>query len=65
MNTRLDIDPELLNLVHRADPMLDPRVRADAGLDTESVLRLLAPRLARPSTPRFYTRPERSSRRTL
>jgi hypothetical protein len=48
MITRPDIDPEMLDLVRRADPMLDPRVQADAGLDTESALRLLAPELARP-----------------
>jgi hypothetical protein len=52
MNTRLDSDPELLGLVRGADPMLDPRVRADAGLDTESALRLLAPELDRPPAPR-------------
>jgi hypothetical protein len=52
MNTRLDTDPELLDVVRRADPMLDPRVQADAGLDTESALRLLAPELDRPPAPR-------------
>jgi hypothetical protein len=52
MSTRLDTDPELLDLVRYADPMLDPRVRADAGLDTESALRLLAHELDRPPSPR-------------
>jgi hypothetical protein len=49
MNTQLDTDPELLDLVRRADPMRDPRVQADAGLDTESALRLLAPQLGAPA----------------
>jgi hypothetical protein len=48
MSARLDSDPEILDLVRRADPMLDPRVQADAGLDTESALRLLTPELDRP-----------------
>jgi hypothetical protein len=52
MNTRLDTDPELLDLVRRADPMRDPRVQANAGLDTESALRRLAPGLDRPLAPR-------------
>jgi hypothetical protein len=52
MSTRLDPDPELLDLVRAADPMNDPRVRADAGLDTESALRLLAPKLGGPPAPR-------------
>jgi hypothetical protein len=52
MNTRLDTDPELLDLVRRADPMRDPRVQANVGLDTESALRLLAPELDRPPAPR-------------
>ena len=47
MNTRLDIDPELLDLVRHADPMRDPRVQASAGLDTESALRLVARELDR------------------
>ena len=38
MSTRLDTDPELLDLVRAADPMLDPRVHTNAGLDTESAL---------------------------
>ena len=45
MNTGLDPDHELLDLVRRADPMRDPRKQADAGLDTESAWRLLAPEL--------------------
>jgi hypothetical protein len=56
MNTRLDADPELLDLVRAADPMLDPRVQADAGLDTESALRLLAPELDRSPAPRRVRR---------
>jgi hypothetical protein len=52
MNTRHDTSPELLDLVRRADPMRDPGVRASAGLDTESALRLLAPVLDRPPAPR-------------
>ena len=52
MNTRLDTDPELLDLVRAADPMLDPRVQVDAGLDTELALRLLALELDRPPAPR-------------
>ena len=51
MNTRPDTDPELLDLVRRADPMREPRVQANACLDTESALRLLAPELDRPNTP--------------
>jgi hypothetical protein len=52
MNIRLDTDPELRDLVRAADPMLDARVQANAGLDTESALRLLAPELDRPPAPR-------------
>lgn len=52
MNSRLDTDPELLDLVRAADPMLDPRVQADAGLDTESALRLIASELDRLPAPR-------------
>ncbi len=51
MNTRLDTDPELLALVHAVDPMRDPRVHANSGLDTESALRLLAPKLDLPPAP--------------
>ena len=60
MNTRLDIDPELLDLVCAADPMRDPRVHANAGLDAESALRLLAPKLDLPPV----RRPARRRRRT-
>jgi hypothetical protein len=63
MNTRLDTDPELLDLVRRADPMRDPRVQANAGLDTESALRLLAPELDRPA-PRRALRRRRTALRT-
>jgi hypothetical protein len=59
MNARLDTDPEMLDLVRRVDPMLDPRVQADAGLDTESALRLLAPELGRPPAPRRARLPRR------
>jgi hypothetical protein len=52
VKTRLDVDPELLELVRRADPMLAPRVQLNAELDTESALRLLAPELdRRPGSP--------------
>ncbi len=51
MNTRLDNDPELLDVVRRIDPMLDPRVQAEPGLDTESALRLLASELGSPARP--------------
>jgi len=64
MSTRLDTDPALLDLVRRADPMLEPRVQAEPGLDTESALRLLAPELDRAPAPRSCTSPERSSRST-
>jgi hypothetical protein len=62
MNARLDTDPELLDLVRRADPMRDPRVQANAGLDTESALRLLASELDHPA-PRRARRRRRSSLR--
>ncbi|MGI8711748.1 MAG: hypothetical protein ACR2NR_00885 [Solirubrobacteraceae bacterium] len=62
MSTQPDTDPELLDLVRRADPMLDSRVQADAGLDTESALRLLTPGLDRPLAPR---RSRRQRRRAL
>jgi hypothetical protein len=62
MNARLDADPDLLDLVRRADPMRDPRVQANAGLDTESALRRLAPELDRPPAPRRARR--RSAVRT-
>ncbi len=63
MNTRLNTDPELLDLVCHADPMRDPRVRANAGLDTESALRLLAADLDRPP-PRRAPRRRRTALRT-
>lgn len=63
MNTRLDTDPELLDLVRAADPMLDPRVHANAGLDTESALRLLAPKLDLPPAPRRARRRRRTALR--
>lgn len=63
MNTRLRTDPELLDGVRRADPMLDPRVQADAGLDTESALRLLGPELDRPPAPRRAQRRRRPALR--
>lgn len=52
MNTRLDADSELDELVRRADPMRDPRVQANAGLDTEPALLLLVPELDRIPAPR-------------
>jgi hypothetical protein len=63
MNTRLDTDPELLDLVRAADPMLDPRVHANAGLDTESALRLLAPKFDLPPAPRRARRRRRTALR--
>jgi hypothetical protein len=63
MNTRLDTDPELLDLVRRADPMRDPWVQATAGLDTESALRRLAPELDRLLAPRRARRRRRSALR--
>jgi hypothetical protein len=65
MNTRPDsrTDTELLALVRTADPMLDPRVRTNAGLDTESALRLLAPELDRAPTPRRPSSRRRSALR--
>lgn len=63
MNTRLDTDPELLDLVRAADPLLDPRVHANAGLDTESALRLLAPKLDLPPAPRRAPRRRRTALR--
>lgn len=63
MSARLDTDPELLDLVRRADPMRDPRVHAAAGLDTESALRLLAPELDHPP-PRRARRRRRTALRT-
>ena len=63
MNTRLDTDPELLDLLRGADPMLDPRVQADAGLDTESALRLLALELDRPAAFRVARHQRRTALR--
>jgi hypothetical protein len=63
MNTRLDTDPELLELVRAADPMLDPRVQTNAGLDTESALRLLAPELDGPPAHRLTRRRRRTALR--
>lgn len=55
MNTRpdsdTDTDTELLALVRAADPMLDPQVQTNAGLDTESALTQLAPELVRLPAP--------------
>jgi hypothetical protein len=65
MNTRPDTDPELLDLVRAVDPMLDPRVQANAGLDTESALRRLAPELDRPPASRRADRRRRSALRTV
>jgi hypothetical protein len=63
MNTRLDADPELLDLVGAADPMRDPRVQANAGLDTESALRRLGPELDRVLAPRRARRRRSSALR--
>jgi outer membrane lipoprotein-sorting protein len=63
MNTRLDNDPAPLDLVRAADPMLDPRVHANAGLDTESALRLLAPKLDLPPAPQRARRRRRMALR--
>ncbi len=57
MNTPPDVDPDLLDLVRRADPIRDARAQANAGLDTESALRLLAPELDRPAPRRAPHRP--------
>jgi hypothetical protein len=63
MNARPDIDPELLDLVRRADPMRDRRVQANPGLDAESALRRLAAELDRPA-PRRAPRRRRTALRT-
>ena len=65
MNTRLDTDREVLDLVGRADPMLDPRVQAEAGVDAESALRLLAPELDRLPAPRRARRRRRTALRIV
>jgi hypothetical protein len=59
MKTLPDIDHEVLELIRSVDPMLDPRVEADAGLSTEAALRLLAPQLNSPTPPQ----PRRHRRR--
>lgn len=64
MNTRFDTDPELLDLVRTADPMLDTRVQANAGLDTESALRLIMLELNRPPAPPRGQRRRRTALRT-
>jgi len=63
MSTGLDTDPELLDLVRAADPMLDPRVHANGGLDTESALRMLALKLDLPPAPRSARRRRRTALR--
>lgn len=57
MSTRVELDPELLGRVRRADPMRDPRVQAKAGLDTEPALNLLGPELDRAFQPRRAWKP--------
>jgi hypothetical protein len=64
MTARLDTDPELLDLIRAVDPMLDPQVNARAGLDTESALRLLAPKLDLPPVPPRARRHRRTAMRT-
>ena len=64
MNARLDADPDLLDLVRRADPMRDLRVQTNAGLDTESALRRLAPELDRAPAPWRAPRRRRTALRT-
>jgi hypothetical protein len=61
MNTRFETDSELLDLVRRVDPMLDPRVHATAGLDTESALRLFAHKLDMPPMSRHAPRRARTA----
>src|SRR5579862_1033001 len=63
MKTQPDPDLEVLELIRSIDPMLDPRVQADAGLDTEAALRVLAPQLHRPAPPRRVRRPHRAALR--
>lgn len=57
MNTRIDIDPELLDLVRRSDPMRDSRVHADAAAGTEAALRQLASKLDRAPMSKRRPRP--------
>lgn len=59
MKTVPDIDHEVLALIRSVDPMLDPRVQADAGLSGEAALRLLAPQL----NSQTQSRPRRRRRR--
>jgi hypothetical protein len=63
MTTRFDPDPELLDIVRRADPLLDPRIHFEAGLDTESALLRLAPDLDRPLAPGGASRRRRRALR--
>ena len=64
MSHRLDIDPDTLAVVRHADPLQDPRVEADAGLDTESALRLVLARTdERP--PATHRAPRRRRRRAV
>jgi hypothetical protein len=51
MKTLPDFDHDVLALIRGVDPMLDPRVQADAGLSAEAALRLLAPQLDNPTRP--------------
>ncbi|MEO9118358.1 MAG: hypothetical protein ABI355_04510 [Solirubrobacteraceae bacterium] len=62
MSTRGNTDSELLDLIRNADPMRDSRVQANAGLDTESALRRLAPELDRPALQRTPHRRRRALR---
>ncbi len=60
MTTLRDIDPETLELVARVDPLSDPRVEADAGMNTEAALRALLgglPQRNRIAHPRPRRRP--------
>src|SRR5579862_8478494 len=63
MKTQPDPDLEMLELIRSIDPMLDPRVQADAGLDTEAALRVLAPQLHRPTPPQRIRRRHRPALR--
>jgi len=63
MKTQPDTDLEVLELIRSIDPMLDPRVQADAGLDTEAALRVLAPQLHRPAPPQRIRRRHRAALR--
>jgi hypothetical protein len=48
LTTHLEIDPEVLQLVRRADPLLVPRA-AETDLDADAALTALSPRLTEPS----------------